>query len=304
MIHNRRQFIKTLVAGGMAATLPLPLSANTSNKNTLTILHTNDVHSHLEPFDASHPNFPNLGGFARRATLINRLREENENILLLDAGDIFQGTPYFNFFGGEPEIKLMSDMQYDAATIGNHEFDNGLEHLSTQIKKANFPFICSNYDFSKTIMEGQTKPWHIIEKGPFRVGILGLGVNPSGLVSPVHYEGMKWLNPISAGEETAAFLKSEKGCNIVIALTHIGLESTPEKPESDKKLAAETRSIDLIIGGHSHTFLNEPELITNKDGKLIPVNQVGWAGVKLGQINVKLQQKKHLSFNAVQHIIR
>ncbi|MFW6043213.1 MAG: bifunctional metallophosphatase/5'-nucleotidase [Marinilabiliaceae bacterium] len=301
--HNRRQFIKTLAAGSLAATIPFALKADRETGRSLTILHTNDVHSHLDPFDASHPRFPNMGGFARRGTLIGQLRKENPNLILLDAGDIFQGTPYFNFFGGEPEFRLMSQMKYDAATIGNHEFDNGMEHLAQQMEHARFPFISTNYEFKGTILEGKTKPWKIIDKGPFRVGLIGLGINPSGLVSPANYEGMKWLDPSRSGEETAKFLKEDKKCNLVIALSHLGFESTPDRPESDKKVASETSSIDVIIGGHSHTFMDEPALVKNKSGSQVIINQVGWAGVKLGQIDITFQ-KQSTSFAAVQHLIR
>jgi len=301
--HNRRQFIKTLAAGSLAFTFPFALKADRETSRTLAILHTNDVHSHLYPFDASHPRFPGMGGFARRSTLLGQLRQENPNTILLDAGDIFQGTPYFNFFGGEPELRLMSQMNYDAATIGNHEFDNGMEHLAQQMKHARFPFICTNYQFKGTILENKTKPWKIIEQGPFRVGLIGLGINPLGLVSPANYDGMKWLDPSKSGEETARFLKEEKDCNLVIALSHLGLESTPDRPESDKKVASETSSIDVIIGGHSHTFMDGPALIKNKSGRQVIINQVGWAGVKLGQINLTLQ-KQSISFAAIQHIIR
>ncbi|PWD98119.1 bifunctional metallophosphatase/5'-nucleotidase [Marinilabilia rubra] len=303
MQSNRRQFIKTLVAGGVALSFPFNLKGVDYSDHPLTILHTNDVHSHLDPFDANHPKFPNMGGFARRATLIEKLRNKNKHVLLLDAGDIFQGTPYFNFFGGKPELEFMSQMKYDASTIGNHEFDNGMEHLAQQLQYANFPFICTNYDFKGTIMEGKTTPWKIIEKGPYRIGIIGIGIDPSGLVSPANHEGMKWLDPVKTGEETALFLKKEQECNLVIALSHLGLTPTAERKDSDRKLAAETSSIDLIIGGHSHTFMEKPELIQNKKGKTAAINQVGWAGVILGQINYTLK-KGEPQFMAVQHILR
>ena len=303
MYSNRRQFIKTLIAGGVAASLPFNLKGAFAPDQTLTILHTNDVHSHLDPFDANHPKYPNLGGFARRATLINQLRQKFSHVLLVDAGDIFQGTPYFNFFGGKPELQLMSKMHYDAATIGNHEFDNGMEHLAKQLRYADFPFICTNYDFKNTVMQGKTIPWKIINKGLFKVGIIGVGINPDGLISPANYKGMKWLNPVTISERTAKFLKEEKGCNMVIALSHLGLKPTAERKDSDQKLATETASIDLIIGGHSHTFMEKPQLIKNKIGKTVAVNQVGWGGVILGQINYTLKEGES-QLATVQHIIK
>jgi 5'-nucleotidase len=303
MHTNRRQFLKTLAAGSLAAAIPFSVRGESPTGNTLTILHTNDVHSHLDPFDHNHPKFPNMGGFSRRASLINQLRKQNDHVLLLDAGDIFQGTPYFNFFGGRPELELMSKMQYDAATIGNHEFDNGMQHLAEQLRYADFPFICSNYNFEGTAMEGKTLPWKVIKKGPFRIGIIGLGINPAGLVSPVNYEGMEWLDPIHKGEETASYLRNEKNCNLIIALSHLGISSTSERPDSDQKVAAETSSIDIIIGGHSHTFLDEPQQIKNKSGKAVIINQVGWAGVILGQLDITLNRGKS-TFLATQHLVR
>jgi 5'-nucleotidase len=303
MSSSRRQFIKTIMAGSLAMALPSALHSK-NKTNTLTILHTNDVHSHIDPFDSNHPKYPNMGGVARRSALISRLRNENPNILLVDAGDIFQGTPYFNFFGGEPELKLMSKMQYDAGTIGNHEFDNGMDHLAKELKYADFPFICTNYQFEGTVLEGKTHPWKVIEKGPFRIGIIGLGVNPSGLISPANCEGMKWLDPVQTGEKTAAFLKEEKNCNLVVALSHLGLKSESDKPESDQKTASETSSIDIIIGGHSHTFMKNPEIEKNKTGKTVIINQVGWAGVMLGQLDITLQKENKTTFLAVQHLVR
>lgn len=302
MNTNRRTFLKTLISGGVALTLPLPLLAKATDE-TLTILHTNDVHSHLEPYPANHPKFPNQGGFARRATLIQQLRQKHSNVLLLDAGDIFQGTPYFNFFGGKPELELMSKMKYDAATIGNHEFDNGMEHLARQMEYANFPFISTNYDFSQTVLKGKTLPWKVIEKGPFRIGLIGLGINPGGLVSRVNYEGMKWLDPVETGEKTARFLKEEKNCNLVIALSHLGYYSAPDRPESDQKTATQTASIDIIIGGHTHTFMPKPEVVKNKAGKPVIINQVGWAGVLLGHLEI-IPDKKEPLFMATQHLIK
>ncbi len=303
MLTTRRQFIKSLAAGSLAAAFPFPLKASPSS-NRLTILHTNDVHSHLDPFDSNHPKFPDMGGFARRATLINQIRNQREHVLLLDAGDIFQGTPYFNFFGGKPELELMTRMGYDAATIGNHEFDNGIDHLAKQIDHAGFPFICSNYKFEGTALENKTIPWKVIEKGPFRIGILGLGINPAGLVAPPNYRGMQWLDPVSTGEETALFLRENQKCNLVIALSHLGLNSTPKRPESDQQVASETSSIDVIIGGHSHTFMEEPQNIKNKAGKTVLVNQVGWGGVILGQLDLTMQQGSSNSFLSTQHLIR
>jgi 5'-nucleotidase len=258
---------------------------------TLTILHTNDVHSHIDPFPPNHPHFPNLGGFARRMKLINQLRAENQNLLLLDAGDTFQGTPYFNIFGGELEFKLMSRMKYDAVTLGNHEFDNGMIHLANQLKHADFPFVCTNYQFESTPLQSKTIPWLILERGPFKIGIIGMGIDPSGLITPANTDGMQWTDPLKKGEETALMLKKEQKCNLVIALSHLGFESQIPEGASDMRVAANSSNIDLIIGGHSHTFLDTPRLVKNRQNRGVLINQMGWGGVRLGRIDLTMGRK-------------
>ena len=295
----RRQFIKTLLAGSMAFSMPASLVRCASNDETLTLLHTNDVHSHIEPFPADHPHLANQGGFARRMTLVKQLRTKNKHLLLLDAGDIFQGTPYFNLFGGELELKLMSRMQYDAATLGNHEFDNGINHLARQLPNATFPFVCTNYHFENTPLQGKTVPWLILNKGPFKIGIIGLGIDPQGLIMPDNWSGMQWSDPIKAGEETAFMLKNEAQCNLVIALSHLGLVSKYPKGASDQGLAQNSKSIDIIIGGHTHTFMDTPQILLNKNNEKVLINQMGWGGVRLGRIDLCLCQNKihYSSFN-------
>ena len=191
---NRKEFLKYMGGGSLALTLAPNLllaehSVNFTARSSykLTILHTNDQHSRIEPFDASYTINPNQGGFARRAALIQQIRQEEKNILLLDSGDVFQGTPYFNFFGGELEFKLMSMMGYDASTMGNHEFDNGLEGFKKALPQAKFPFLCSNYDFKNTLIDGLTKPYKIFNKNGIRIGIFGLGIELQGLVGNKQY---------------------------------------------------------------------------------------------------------------------
>lgn len=302
MNTNRRQFLKTAFAGSLSMAVPFSIGGCSRNDAVLTLLHTNDVHSHIEPFPADHPYLANLGGFARRVTLINKLRAETKHLLLLDAGDIFQGTPYFNFFGGRLELELMSQMKYDAATIGNHEFDNGLEHLSRQMKHAAFPFVCTNYKFQDTILEGKTAPWLVFDKGPFRVGIIGLGIDPGGLVSPQNYGAMQWLHPVAVGEKTALMLKNERGCNVVIALSHLGLENRKGREESDVEVAAATSAIDIIIGGHSHTFLETPRMVKNRAGREVLINQMGWGGVRLGRIDLTLNGNR-IHFGSTNYLV-
>ena len=292
---KRRDFIQKTATSSAFLTLGgLSLSSfsNFENKH-ITILHTNDVHSYIDPFPESDPRNPNMGGVARRATLISEIRKENPNVLLLDAGDIFQGTPYFNYYGGELEFKLMSMMKYDASAIGNHDFDNGLEGLYKQLPHAKFDFLSANYDFRNTIMDEHVKPYKIFKIDGIKIGVFGLGVELSGLVDKKNYKETVYLNPIEISQDMAKILKTEKKCDLVICLSHIGYQykNDPEKP-SDIKLAAATRDIDLIIGGHTHTFLEKPTLVKNLDGKDVLVNQVGCYGLNLGRIDFYFEKDK------------
>lgn len=250
----------------------------------ITILHTNDTHSHIEPFDTSHAQYPGMGGVAKRYTLISRIRKENPNTLLLDAGDIFQGTPYFNFYGGELEFKLMSKLGYDAATIGNHDFDNGIEGLLAQMPHAEFPFVSANYDFTNTVLEGRVKPYQVFMRDGIKIGVFGLGIELEGLVGKKHYKETQYLDPVEMATETVSQLKREENCQLIICLSHLGYHYNSDKI-SDLQLAAKTKDIDLIIGGHTHTFLPKPTVIKNSINKSVLVNQVGWAGINLGRID-------------------
>ena len=252
----------------------------------MTILHTNDVHSYIDPFPPTHPKNPNMGGVARRAALIETIRKENPNVLLLDAGDIFQGTPYFNYYGGELEFKLMSMMKYDLATIGNHDFDNSIEGLYNQLPNASFEFVNANYDFKNTIMDGHVKPYKIVCKDGIKVGVFGIGIELEGLVDKKNYKETVYHDPVSVSQDMARILKQEEKCDLVICLSHIGYQYKNEPDKiSDVRLASLTKDIDLIIGGHTHTFLDKPTIIKNADGKDVLVNQVGCYGVNLGRID-------------------
>ena len=297
---NRQQFLKTIGGGSLALTLApnLLFAANQSSailraERKLTILHTNDQHSRIEPFDASYTRNPNQGGFARRAALIQKIRSEESNVLLLDSGDTFQGTPYFNFFGGEVEFKLMSMMGYDASTMGNHDFDNGLEGFKKVQPNAKFPFICSNYDFKNTLLEGQTVPYKTFNKNGIKVGIFGVGIQLAGLVGKKSYGETEYLDPVEIAQQYSELLRKEKKCDLVICLSHIGYDykDAPDKI-SDKILASKTEGIDLILGGHTHTFLPEPQTFLNRAGKNVLVNQVGWAGLLLGKLDFYFDKDK------------
>ena len=267
----------------------LPQAALNKTKH-LTVLHTNDVHSYIDPFPPTHPKSPNMGGVARRANLIESIRLENPNVLLLDAGDIFQGTPYFNFYGGELEFKLMSMMGYDAATMGNHDFDNGLEGFYSQLPHARFDFISSNYDFKNTILDGHVKPYRIFEKGGIKVGVFGLGIALEGLVDKKHFRETVYLNPVGITQDMVKTLKDEKKCDLVICLSHLGYQYKDDQQRiCDLKLASLTSGIDLIIGGHTHTFLDKPTVVKNLIGQEVLVNQVGCYGINLGRIDFYLE---------------
>lgn len=293
---NRRHFLKnTAYTGILLTTGVFPLWADSKDPDItrLTILHTNDVHSRMDPFPMDGSRNQGLGGVAKRATLIKRVRAEQKNVLLLDAGDYFQGTPYFNFFGGEVEIKMMSELGYDAATLGNHDFDGGLDGLERQLVHANFPIISSNYDFSDTIMNGKSIPYKIFKKDGIKIGVFGLGIAFEGLVIKSNYKNTLYIDPIAEGQKWASFLRNEEKCDYVICLSHLGYKY-PKEPNkiSDDILAKNTKEIDLIIGGHTHTFLDKPDRLQNLEGRPVIVTQVGWAGIVLGRLDVYFERNK------------
>ncbi len=298
---NRKQFLKITGAGSAALSL-MPnfalaegikfLDANSPYK--LTVLHTNDQHSRIEPFDSSYSRNPNQGGFARRAHLVNEIRKQEKNVLLLDSGDTFQGTPYFNLFGGELEFKLMSLMNYDASTMGNHDFDNGLEGFLKVQPNAKFPFICSNFDFTDTILEGKTEKYRIFKKDGIKVGIFGVGIQLEGLVGKKQFKETKYLDPVGIAQQYSDFLKNEKKCDLVICLSHLGYKYDNEDKISDIELSSRTENIDLILGGHTHTFLPEPQQYQNRAGKTVLINQVGWAGLLLGRLDFYFDRNKNV----------
>ncbi len=297
---TRRSFIKKASLGGLAiagmSSFTIPLARN---RRQLIILHTNDMHSRIEPFPGDHPKYPDLGGMARRAQVIKNIREQNKDkvVLVLDSGDVFQGTPYFNMYGGALEFKLMSAMGYDACTMGNHDFDNGIEGFLKMLPHAKFPFVCSNYNFEHTALKGKTKPYHIIDKQDMRIGIIGLGVQLEGLVDPKNYGNTIYESPVERANYYASLLKKNERCDFVICLSHLGYSYEHDKI-SDVTLAPQTRYIDMILGGHTHTFLDKPEVHKNLDQENVIINQVGWAGINLGRIDVKFRGKRKKEISA------
>lgn len=291
---NRRKFLSqsALAAGTVLLGPNMVRAAEWLEPDArLTILHTNDTHSRIDPFPMDGSRNQGLGGVAARKELIDLIRSREEQVLLLDAGDIFQGTPYFNIYKGEPEIKAMTAMGYDATTIGNHDFDAGLEVLNRQLSRhASFPMIVCNYDFAGTPMEHNYQPYKIFNKGRLKIGVLGIGIELKGLVPDNLYGNTKYLDPIAHANRNAAELK-RKGCDLIICLSHLGYKYADNKI-SDVVLAKETENIDLIIGGHTHTFLDAPVTVKNKRDEDVIINQVGFAGIQLGRLDFVFEKRK------------
>ncbi len=313
-MQSRRKFLQqsALAAGSLLSSKSVFAGlADVNDVTKLTILHTNDVHSRLEPFPMDGGRNQGLGGVAARAELINKIRNEQSatdsfegfssvgnDILLLDAGDIFQGTPFFNLYKGEPEIKAMSAMGYNAATIGNHDFDAGLENLATQLQHATFPILICNYDLSGTPMEFKTQPYKVFKRGKLKIGVTGVGIQPKGLIPDNLAGNTKYLNPVENMNRIANTLKKEEGCDMVICLSHLGYSYKEDANKMcDIILAKESDNVDLIIGGHTHTFMDDPAVQKNKSGNDVIINQVGWAGIKLGRLDFEFSklQKKNLT---------
>ena len=297
---NRRKFIYNSSIASLSV-LGLNSCTQLFRDVKITILHSNDVHSQIEPFPENHNRFPGRGGFARRANIFNEIRLVNPNTLIFDAGDIFQGTPYFNFFQGELELKLMKEMGYNAATIGNHEFDAGLDSLKQNILSTNFQFIISNYDFSNTVLEGITTPFKIYKKQGVKIGVFGLGIELKGLVNPDLYKETKYYDPIEISNDIVKILKNDKKCDLIICVSHLGHEYDSNKI-SDTKLARLTSDIDLIIGGHTHTFLKKPIIVKNKKNNNVIINQVGNGGVYLGRIDFNFTNSVRKNTNSLLHV--
>ncbi len=280
---NRRRFITALAAGSAGAAL-LPASAIAAGETRLVILHTNDTHSHIDPFPMDGGRLQGLGGVARRKSLIEQIRRENRHVLLVDSGDIFQGTPYFNFFHGEIEFKAMSMIGYDFATLGNHDFDNGVKGLAAMLPYADFEFVSANYDVTQSPLEGRIRSYATRSFGPLKVGIFGLGISFERLVLPALHEGVAYHDPIEAARQTVEILRRQ-GCSLIVCLSHLGYKYGDDQI-SDTILAREVPEIDLILGGHTHTFMNHPDVFAHSDSRTTIVHQVGWGGVRLGRIDL------------------
>lgn len=261
--------------------------ASSAQERHLLVLHTSDTHSCVEPVSRNFSDTAQAGkgGFLRRAALVKQLRKERPELLLLDCGDFSQGSAYYNLYHGEVEVKLMNAMGYDACTIGNHEFDFGLDNLARLIRMADFPFVCCNYDFTGTPCERLVKPYTIIERAGVRVGILGVGPQPDGLVTKSNYEPMKYTDPAVAAQPVINLLRNQEHCDLVICLSHLGLA---KGKGYDEDFIARTTGIDLLLGGHTHTYLSHLAHAIDKAGHEVMIDHMGKNGRFVGSMDITL----------------
>jgi 5'-nucleotidase len=304
---TRRKFLGAMMGAGMGAAFPAkglrllspaksfeawaaPLIHAQPGETLITILHTNDTHSQIDPLPANDKQHPGMGGVARRATLIKRLRRENPNSLLVDAGDVFQGTPYFNFFRGEVEYKAMSAMGYDVGTLGNHEFDNGVASLAAALKYANFELVNANYDMRGTPLENRVKPYVVRDVGGVRVGLFGMGFQLEGYYPPDRYTGIKFLDRVSVARDAVRALREREGCALVVCLSHMGYYEPQKGNEfGDSQLVAQVDGIDFIASGHSHIFMEKPVMVKQPSGRETMIFQVGKSGIYLGRVDFTMR---------------
>jgi 5'-nucleotidase len=306
---DRRNFLKASIAGGVALAVPNaasglfkpnlraaisePLLDVATGETLITILHTNDTHSQIDPIPDNDPKYGGKGGVARRATLVKEVRKQNPNTLMVDAGDVFQGTPYFNFYKGEVEYKSMSLIGYDFGTLGNHDFDNGVDALAAAMKFANFEFVSTNYDVRGTPLEARVKPYAIRTLGDVRVGLFGLGINPDNLITPENFKGVKYLDPVRMARGAVRLLRDREKCQLIVAMSHLGYYPNPKGDEvGDTQLAAQVAGIDFIASGHTHTFMEKPFLQKNPDGNDTVIFQVGKSGIYVGRIDFRMKEGK------------
>ncbi|GHT63201.1 metallophosphatase [Bacteroidia bacterium] len=263
-----------------------------AQEKSLVVLHLNDTHSRIETFPENQHDYSNKGGMVRLDHYVNEIRKANKKkVLLFHCGDLVQGTPYFNWYKGDAEIAVANLMKTDAACLGNHEFDNGLEFLAKMVKQAKFPFIATNLDFSGTPMDGLTRKYHIIKRNGLKIGLIGLTISPEGLVSKSNSAGVKYLDPVESANAMAAFLKEKKKCDLIICLSHLGYYPK-EEHVGDITIAKKSHYIDLILGGHTHTFMPEPDIEPNINGNEVIINQTGAYGIYFGRINIIMEEKR------------
>ena len=266
------------------------VTLNAFAQKDLVVLHTNDCHSQIFPFskNLADKNKAGLGGFTRRMVYVKQQRQVSPDLLLFDSGDFSQGSSYYSLFKGDVEIGLMNMMGYDAATIGNHEFDFGLENMARIFKMAKFPIVCANYDFTGTVLEGVVKPYTIIKRKGVKIGVFGLSPKLEGLVVRENYGNIKYLDPISVTKDVVKTLREKEKCDLVICLSHLGWKTGDVEP-SDERVVPQTDGVDLFLGGHTHTYLNPAKMVENASGKKIPVSQNGKSGMYLSRFDIHLK---------------
>lgn len=279
---------KSVFNGCIGLLLGFFFAACSSATDTLVILHTNDTHSQIEPIAAGKRN-GNHAGYARRMGLIQQEREANPNLILVDAGDFCQGTPYFNFYRGRVEVDAFNRMGYDAVTLGNHEFDNGVDTLASVLRDAHFAVVSTNYDVQNTPLEGLVRPYVVLTRAGVRVGILGVGVNPNGLIAEKNFYPLRYLEPIPVVQKAADDLKKIHKCDVVICLSHLGTDAVSDEQISDVALAKATRNIDVIVGGHTHKVVTN-RYVENLDGDSVLLSQMGKSGARIGKILLKIAE--------------
>lgn len=307
---TRRKFLATTAAFGAATflrpsealtsfnrlSLVDPLLAPQRGETLITILHTNDTHSQIDPVPSNDKLYPGKGGVARRATLVKRVRRQNPNTLLIDAGDVFQGTPYFNFYKGEVEYKAMSAIGYNAGTLGNHEFDNGVDALAAAMKFANFDLLSANYDVRGTPLEGKVKRYAVRQVGGVRVGLFGMGISPVGLITPANFKGITYQDPLAVAREVVGTLRNTERCTLVIGMSHLGYYPTPKEGEvGDSQVAENVDGIDFIASGHNHSFMTEPVSVRQPSGAETLIFQVGKSGIFVGRVDFRVRRGRILA---------
>ena len=256
------------------------------DSTTLVILHTNDTHSQIEPI-ASGKRDGNHAGYARRMGLIEQERKAHPALILVDAGDFCQGTPYFNFYHGRMEVDALNKMGYDAITLGNHEFDYGVDTLAQMLKDALFAVVSANYDVTGTPLENIVRPYVVLTRAGVRIGILGVGINPQGLIAEKNFAPVRYLEPIAAAQKAANELKETHKCDVVICLSHLGTDSANPAQVSDAVLAKATRNIDVIVGAHTHKIVTN-RYVENLDGNPVLLAQMGKSGARMGKILLEM----------------
>lgn len=267
------------------------LSVSAQKSKQLTILHTNDTHSTILPLkeELADTMKAGRGGCIRRIAMIQEERKKDPELLLFDSGDFSQGSAYYTLFKGEVEIGLMNRMGYDCSTIGNHEFDFGMENMARLFKMANFPIVCSNYDFTGTILEGLVKPYIILHRKGLKIGVFALDPKMEGLVFAKNCQGIKYLDPIRVANDMANKLKNKEKCDLVICVSHLGWE--PISQMGDPMMISHSRNIDVVLGGHSHSYFKKPEVVKDADGKDVTVDQNGKHAIYVGKLVLNMNRQ-------------